>query len=376
MTAARTYLDYNASAPLRAEARAAMVAAMDTLGNPSSVHAEGRAARAIIEHAREEVAKLVNAHPSEVVFTSGATEANNWVMAGSWDEICVSSIEHDSVLAPARASGARLSSLPVSTIGVVDVEAAKSVLARASERSQRVLVSLMLANNETGVIQPAAEVAAEARRLGATMHIDAVQAPGRIGVDFAALGADAMVLSAHKLGGPRGAGALILRDGVILPPLIRGGGQERRRRGGTENVTGIAGFGAAAAALQQETDAVARMRRLHTMLEDGVLRLTPMATIIGREAKRVANTSCIALPGNAAETLVIKLDLEGIAVSAGAACSSGKVGPSHVLEAMGLGADMARAVIRVSLGPQTSEGDITAFLAAWEKVAKPAAIAA
>jgi cysteine desulfurase len=376
MTAARTYLDYNASAPLRAEARAAMVAAMDTLGNPSSVHAEGRFARAIIEHAREEVAKLVNAQPSEVVFTSGATEANNWVMAGSWDEICVSSIEHDSVLAPARASGARLSSLPVSTSGVVDVEAAKSVLARASERSQRVLVSLMLANNETGVIQPAAEVAAEARRLGATMHIDAVQAPGRIRVDFAALGADAMVLSAHKLGGPRGAGALILRDGVILLPLIRGGGQERRRRGGTENVTGIAGFGAAAAALQQETDAVARMRRLHTMLEDGVLRLTPTATIIGREAKRVANTSCIALPGNAAETLVIKLDLEGIAVSAGAACSSGKVGPSHVLEAIGLGADMARAAIRVSLGPQTSEGDIAAFLAAWEKVAKPAAIAA
>jgi cysteine desulfurase len=353
-----------------------MVAAMDTLGNPSSVHAEGRFARAIIEHAREEVAKLVNAQPSEVVFTSGATEANNWVMAGSWDEICVSSIEHDSVLAPARASGARLSSLPVSTSGVVDVEAAKSVLARASERSQRVLVSLMLANNETGVIQPAAEVAAEARRLGATMHIDAVQAPGRIRVDFAALGADAMVLSAHKLGGPRGAGALILRDGVILLPLIRGGGQERRRRGGTENVTGIAGFGAAAAALQQETDAVARMRRLHTMLEDGVLRLTPTATIIGREAKRVANTSCIALPGNAAETLVIKLDLEGIAVSAGAACSSGKVGPSHVLEAIGLGADMARAAIRVSLGPQTSEGDIAAFLAAWEKVAKPAAIAA
>jgi len=376
MTAARTYLDYNASAPLRAEARAAMVAAIDTLGNPSSVHAEGRAARAIIEHAREEVAKLVNAHASEVVFTSGATEANNWVMAGSWDEICVSSIEHDSVLAPARASGARLSSLPVSTIGVVDVEAAKSILARASERSQRVLVSLMLANNETGVMQPAAEVAAEARRLGATMHIDAVQAPGRIRVDFAALGADAMVLSAHKLGGPRGAGALILRDGVTLPPLIRGGGQERRRRGGTENVTGIAGFGAAVAAVQHETDAVARMRRLHTMLEDGVLRLTPMATIIGRDAKRVANTSCIALPGNAAETLVIKLDLEGIAVSAGAACSSGKVGPSHVLEAMGLGADMARAVIRVSLGPQTSEGDIAAFLAAWEKVAKPAAIAA
>jgi len=376
MTETRTYLDYNASAPLRAEARVAMVAAMDTLGNPSSVHTEGRAVRAIVERAREEVAHLVNAKPSEVVFTSGATEANNWVMAGGWDEICVSSIEHDSVLAPARASGARLASLPVSTSGIVDVEAMKSILMRAGERSKRVLASLMMANNETGVIQPVAEVAAEARRLGAVMHVDAVQAPGRISVDFAALSADAMVLSAHKLGGPRGVGALIVRDGMTLTPLIKGGGHERRRRGGTENATGIAGFGAAAVAVRRETDAASRMSRLRSMLEDCVLRITPTAVIIGREAARVANTSCIALPGKPAETLVIKLDLEGIAVSAGAACFSGKVGPSHVLEAMGLSPEIARAAVRVSLGPETCEGDIAAFLAAWEKVAKPVAIAA
>jgi len=225
MTRLRTYLDYNASAPLRSEARAAMVASMDTTGNPSLVHAEGRGVRAIVERAREEVAQLVNARPSEVVFTSGATEANNWVMAAGWDEICVSAIEHDSVLEPARAAGARLAALPVSKSGVVDVEAATATLARARERSGRVLASLMLANNETGVVQPVAEVAAAARRLGAVMHVDAVQAPGRLDIDFAEIGADAMVLSAHKLGGPRGVGALIIRDGIALAPFIKGGGQ-------------------------------------------------------------------------------------------------------------------------------------------------------
>jgi cysteine desulfurase len=376
MTRLRTYLDYNASAPLRSEARAAMVASMDTTGNPSSVHAEGRAVRAIVERAREEVAQLVNARPSEVVFTSGATEANNWVMAAGWDEICVSAIEHDSVLEPARAAGARLAALPVSKSGVVDVEAATATLARARERSARVLASLMMANNETGVVQPVAEVAAAARRLGAVMHVDAVQAPGRLDIDFAALGADAMVLSAHKLGGPRGVGALIIRDGIALAPFIKGGGQERRRRGGTENVAGIAGFGAAAAALKRDAHAVARISRLRDMLEDGVVRMTPAAVIVGREAPRVANTACIALPGRPAETLVIKLDLDGIAVSAGAACFSGKVKASHVLEAMGLGPEIAGSAIRVSLGPETSEGDVAAFLAAWEKIAKPAAIAA
>lgn len=376
MTGKRTYLDYNASALLRPEARAAMLAAMDTHGNPSSVHAEGRAVRALIESAREDVAQLINARSSEVVFTSGATEANNWVMAAGWDEICFSGIEHDSVLAPARASGARLTWLPVTARGVVDLHAAVAAVAQARERSPRVLASLMTANNETGVIQPAAEFAAQARRLGAVVHVDAVQAPGRIPVDFAALGADFMVLSAHKLGGPRGVGALVLRDGVMLAPCVKGGGQERRRRGGTENVAGIAGFGAAAAALRRDTDAITRVRQLRDRLEESVARLTPEAIVIGRTAERVGNTSCIALPGKPAELTVIKLDLSGIAVSAGAACFSGKVKASHVLEAMGFGPDIAGSAIRVSLGPETSEDDIAAFLAAWEKVAKPAAIAA
>jgi len=376
MTGSRTYLDYNASAPLRAEARAALVAALDAVGNPSSVHAEGRAAHAIIERAREQVARLVNARPSEVVFTSGATEANNCVVAGGWDEICVSAIEHDSVLAPARSCGARLASLPVAPGGAVDLDAAAALLGRARSRSQRVLVSLMAASNETGVVQPVAEVAALAREIGATMHVDAVQAPGRMAFDFKALGADVLVLSAHKMGGPRGVGALIVRDGVALPAFVTGGGQERRRRGGTENVPGIAGFGAAAEAIRCEADAAERIERLRVKLEAGVARATSTAVIVGGEARRIANTSCIALPGARAETLVIKLDLEGIAVSAGAACSSGKVGTSHVLEAMGLAPEMARTAIRVSIGAETSEGDIAAFLAAWQKVAKPAAIAA
>jgi cysteine desulfurase len=376
MTVARTYLDYNASAPLRAEARAAFVAALDVSGNPSSVHAEGRAVRSIVERAREQLARLVNASPSEIVFTSGATEANNCVMAGGWDVICVSAIEHDSVLAPARSSGARLASLPVAPSGVVDVDAAAALLGRARQRSERVLVSLMAASNETGVVQPAAEVAALAREVGATMHVDAVQAPGRMAIDFKALGVDALVLSAHKMGGPRGVGALVVRDGATLPAFVAGGGQERRRRGGTENVAGIAGFGAAAEAVLSDASAAERMHKLRVKLEEGVVRATPKAVIIGGEAQRIANTSCIALPGARAETLVIKLDLEGIAVSAGAACSSGKVGTSHVLEAMGLAPEIARAAIRVSIGPQTSENDIAAFLAAWEKVAKPAAMAA
>lgn len=375
MTRARTYLDHNASAPLRKEARAAMLIALDTLGNPSSVHAEGRAARALIEAAREKVAQLVNANASEVVFTSGATEANNCVMAAGWDVICVSGIEHDSVLVPAQRSGAEIVKIPASMAGVADVNAVTETLARVKQDGKRVLVSLMSVNNETGVIQPVAEATALAHEHGAVMHVDAVQAPGRVAVDFAALGADALVLSGHKLGGPRGVGALVVRDGVNLPPLVVGGGQERRRRAGTENVSGIAGFGAAAAAVAAE-DAVERMGQLRTKLEEGVKRATPAAVIVGADAGRVANTSCVALPGKPAETLVIKLDLAGIAVSAGAACSSGKVGESHVLAAMGLAPEIARSAIRVSLGPESGEDDVAAFLAAWEKVARSAAIAA
>ena len=376
MTKKRTYLDCNASVPLRREARAAMLTVLDVAGNPSSVHAEGRHARAVVEAAREQVALLVNANPSEVIFTSGATEANNWVLAAGWNAIAVADIEHDSVAAPVSASGAERIELSVSTYGVAKLDGLSEALAASAEASKRTLLTLMMANNETGVIQPVAEAAALAREHGVMVHTDAVQAPGRIPVDFAALGLDALSLSSHKLGGPRGVGALVVRDGVELPALIKGGGQERRRRGGTENISGIAGFGAAAEAVANEQDAAQHMAKLRDRLEDGVRRATPAAAIIGKDAPRLANTAYIAVPGKLAETLVIKLDLEGIAVSAGAACSSGKVGSSHVLEAMKLGSEIARSAVRVSIGPQTHDDDIAAFLAVWEMVAGGAALAA
>ncbi len=372
MTSLRTYLDHNASSPLRPAARAAMIAACDVAGNPSSVHAEGRRARAIIETAREQVAALVGAKASEIVFVSGATEANNTVMAAGWKAICVSAIEHDSVLAPARACGAKVIALPAGQDGVVELPAVADALAKATAGGGRTLLSVMIANNETGVVQPVSEAAELARTHGVALHVDAVQGPGRLPVDFSLLGADTLTFSSHKLGGPRGVGALVIRDGVSLPALVKGGGQERRRRGGTENVAGIAGFGAAAAEVASEHDTMRRISALRDRLEAGVVAATPDAVIIGRSAQRIGNTSCIALPGKSAETLVIRMDMEGIAVSAGAACSSGKVGANPVIMAMGLGEAVARSALRVSLGPETKEEDTAAFLAAWQKVSSAA----
>lgn len=380
MTRVRTYLDYNASAPLRPAAREAVLAALDAPGNASSVHAEGRRARTIIEGAREQVAALVGATPSEVVFTSGATEANNCVMAAGWAAICVADIEHDSVLAPARASGAEIIKLPVSTDGVVDLAAAREALAEAVSRHQdarRVLLSVMMANNETGVIQPVAKAGNMARDLGIQFHVDAVQGVGRLPFQFSDIGADTLTISAHKLGGPRGVGALIVGDGNNLPALVRGGGQERRRRGGTENVAGIAGFGAAAAEVQRECERSSeRLQVLRDRLEAGVMRETPAAVIIGRNVARIANTSCIAMPGKPSETLVIRMDLDGIAISSGAACTSGKIGENTVLAAMGLDASITGSAVRVSLGAGTTDDDVTAFLAAWKKAAGGTALAA
>ena len=283
MTRARTYLDHNASSPLRPEARAAMLEALEATGNPSSVHGEGRRARAIIETAREQVAALVGAKPSEVVFTSGASEANNCVMAAGWKTICVSAIEHDSVLAPARAWGAKVIALPARADGIVDLDAVADPLAHAAGAGERPLLSVMLANNETGVVQPVAEAAEFAREHGLSLHVDAVQGPGRLPLNFAELGADTLIDLGHKLGGPRGVGALIVRDGVNLPAFIKGGGQERRRRGGTENVAGIAGFGAAAEEVAREARHAPRMQALRDKLEAGIVAATPNAVIIGHE---------------------------------------------------------------------------------------------
>jgi cysteine desulfurase len=365
MSGRRTYLDWNATAPLRPEARAALVAALDTAGNPSSPHAEGRRARAILEDAREEVAALVGARPAEVVFTSGGTEANNAVLAGGWDTICLAAVEHDSVRVPARTSGARIVELPADANGVVQAAALGARMEQPGR--SRALMSLQMANNETGVLQPVAQAAAVARAHGLSVHTDAVQAAGRVAVDFRALGVDFLSLSAHKLGGPKGVGALVIREGAALPPLLAGGGQERRRRAGTENVPAIAGFGAAARAAAREVAEMDRVRALRDRLEDEVRAATPAAQAIAAGAERLPNTTSIALPGLSAETLVIALDLAGVAVSAGAACSSGKVGASHVLQAMGVEPLLARAAIRVSLGLGSTDADVATFVEAWSQ---------
>ena len=374
MTARRTYLDYNATAPLRPEVKAAMVDAFDVDGSPSSVHAEGRHARSIVEAARESIARLVGAKPSEIVFTSGASEANTWVLSQPWATILTSGIEHDSVLAPARASSGELVMLPVCSDGMVTI---KDVAERLASRSfaHPSVIAVQLANNETGVIQPVREIAELARVYTVKMHIDAVQAAGRVPIDFASLDIDTLAISAHKFGGPKGVGALAIREHVDFVPLIRGGGQERCRRAGTENIAAIAGFGVAAEAALRDLAAVATIGAMRNKLEVELKRVSPNAVIIGEGVPRLANTIALALPGKLAETLVIRLDLAGIAVSAGSACSSGKVGASHVLEAMGLGQDIASGTIRVSFGSST-EDDITAFLAAWKTIVGTSALAA
>jgi len=290
--------------------------------------------------------------------------------------IVLSGIEHDSVRVPSELSGARLLEIAATGDGVAAVGRI-NLSALASDKGPRgTLIALQMANNETGAIQPVAEAVALAKTQGAIVHTDAVQAAGRTPIDFAALGVATMSLSSHKIGGPKGAGALVIRDGISPRPFITGGGQERRRRAGTENVAAIAGFGAAAREAAREISEMNRVKALRDRLEEGVLRATPEARIMAGKAERLANTSCIAWPGKRAETLVIKLDLAGIAVSAGAACSSGKVGQSHVLAAMGLSPEIASSAIRVSIGAATTEKDIAAFLTAWQSIRGDTQIAA
>lgn len=377
MDTRRTYLDWNATAPLRPEAREAMLCALDRTGNPSSVHREGRVARRLIEDAREQVARLVGAKPAEVIFTSGATEANNAVVRSGWNTVFAAGIEHDSVLAPSGDGGARRAAIQVAANGVVGLSGLDTDFGtHSANASAMCLVTLQAANNETGVLQPVAEIAELARKHGICVHSDATQAIGRVPVSFARLDIDYLTLSSHKIGGPKGAGALIVRDGAPLARWQTGGGQERGRRAGTENVAAIAGFGAAAAAVHAELPEFGRVALLRDRLEHEVLRMSPETQIIGRNAPRLANTSCIAIPGRAAETLVTAFDLAGIAVSAGSACSSGKVAQSHVLVAMGLPANVTRAAIRVSIGPATTEQDIAAFTAAWTDITRAVAKAA
>jgi len=371
--AERAYFDWNATAPLREEARAAMGAALAFTGNASSVHAEGRAVRRLIEKAREQVAQLLCADAKNVIFTSGATEANMLALtpmleiAGRKeprDRLFVSAIEHPSVRAGGRFPRESIETLPVTGNGVVDLAA----LSLAVKKAARPLVSVMLANNETGVVQPIAQIAEIVHAASGVLHVDAVQGTGKIDCDIAALGADLVSVSSHKLGGPQGAGALVRRGDIhVGEPLMKGGGQERGQRAGTENVAAIAGFGAAAAAATRtDTERVAAMR---DRLEQGLRRVTPDVQIFGDRETRLPNTTLFAVPGVKAETAIIAFDLNGIAVSSGSACSSGKVQPSEVLAAMGVDAALARGAIRASIGNITTEAEIDRFVETWNTVA-------
>jgi cysteine desulfurase len=360
------YLDYNATSPVRPEAAAAVAHALETGGNPSSVHAAGRTARAIVEQAREDVAALIAAPASTVVFTSGGTEANalaieSAVAAGA-KRLIISALEHDSVQETSRVQGVAVEVLPVTREGLADLDWLKGRLATWDGADGKPFVALMLANNETGVIQPLAEAAEIVRGADGWLHVDAVQAGGKIAIDSRALGADTLSVSAHKVGGPQGVGALTFGPRATLSRRQHGGGQERGRRGGTENVPGIAGFGAAAKAALRDLDAFQAQAALRDAAAERLKAAG--AVIMGEGAPRLANTLSIATPGFGSDLQVMGLDLAGVMVSAGSACSSGKVKASPVLTAMGQ-EELAACAIRVSGGWNTTESDWNRFVEAW-----------
>ncbi len=331
-----------------------MLAAFDVGGNASSVHAEGRAAHKIIDDARETLGFALGCLPPMITFTSGGTEANNMALrcVGA-EHVLVSAVEHPSVLAAAKASGKPVDVIPVDGQGRLNLDAMSKHLGRPNT-----LVSVMLANNETGVIQPISDIIAIAHKAGALVHVDAVQGLGKIPVNFGLTGCDLMTVAAHKVGGPVGIGALVIRDGLVVEPLLVGGGQELRRRAGTENLAAIAGF--AAVAKEPLLSVMALRGQVEAALGDSI--------VFGCESERLPNTTCFAMPGMKAETLLMNFDLDGVAVSSGSACSSGKVAKSHVLEAMGIAPSISSAAIRVSLGWNTTAADVAQFITVWTKL--------
>lgn len=354
------YMDYNASAPLLPAVKAAMVEAMETVGNAASIHAHGRAGRACVDHARREICEYVDAKGAQLVFTGSATEANNMVLRGiPAKSFLISSIEHPSLFQVRD----DLHYIPVDGNGVVQLQALERILKNLPAPA---LVSVMLVNNETGVIQPLAEIVQIARACGAVVHTDAVQALGKLPVSFHKLGVDLMTIASHKMGGPAGVGALIIREGVTLNPLILGGGHEQGLRAGTQNIALIEGF---RIALQQTQGAqLQATESLRNQMEEAILNFCPAANVYGRSVARAPNTSYIAMPGVSAEVQLMAFDLAGISVSSGSACSSGKVRPSHVLKAMGIDYAQAGGVIRVSLGWDSKPDDIEAFIANWKQI--------
>jgi cysteine desulfurase len=378
MVNARAYMDWNATAPLLAEARDAFlrVGAMD--GNPSSVHREGRAVRAEIEAARRAVAQALNAKPASVTFTSGATEAANLVLTPDYrmgraalpiSRLYVSAIEHKAVYEGGRFPASMVSVFPVLASGVADLAALEAMLSQHDKASGLPLVALMLANNETGVIQPVQAAAELVHAHGGILVVDAVQAFGRLTVDIEALDADFLIVSSHKIGGPKGSGALVARGEVMMPlPLIRGGGQEKGHRSGTESAASIAGFGAAAEAAVQDLDARSQaLAARRNSLEADMRAISAAVIIHGHEVDRLPNTIFFSLDGLKSETGQIAFDLEGVALSAGSACSSGKVGESHVLKAMGL--DPRMGALRISFGHSTADEDMERTIAAFRRIA-------
>lgn len=357
----KTYLDHNATTPLRPVARAAMIDALDHTGNASSVHGFGRDARRMIENARGIIARSLDVSSGQVVFNSGATEGNTTILRGfAGKRILISAIEHPSI----RDCGVETEKIPVTADGVVDLAVFEKML---HDGPPPALISVMAVNNETGVIQPMSEIVRLAKSVGALMHTDCVQAYGRIPFTRESLGVDILTLSAHKIGGPQGVGALVMAAGLTLPKLIEGGGQERRQRGGTENVAGIAAFGAAAAEAVAQLSAYAKLAVLRDRIESH-LRPSNRITIYGANAPRVANTSMVTVNGVSGETLLMAFDLEGIALSAGSACSSGTSRFTHVLQAMGVEACGDIASLRISLGWNTTAEDIDNFIAVWDKI--------
>ena len=375
----RTYLDHNATAPMRPEAMTALLDTAAATGNASSIHGEGRAARTLIDRARGQVAALVDGDPRGVIFTSCGTEADTLAltpdyMRGSevlrFDVLLTSAVEHSAVLRGHRFPADRVEVLGVDARGRLKLDELDAALERHSRAGHRALVSIMLANNETGVIQPVAEVARRAHAYDALVHTDAVQAAGRIPISLAGVGVDLISISAHKIGGAPGAGALVLVDHDLRPvPVFGGGGQERGRRAGSENVPAIVAFGAAAASAFAAVEGeVVRIGALRDGLESALRCEFPELVLLVGDVDRLPNTSCLALPGVPAETMVIALDLAGLALSAGAACSSGKVGPSHVLEAMGVPERIARSAVRASFGWSSGEADVEHALSAFRRV--------
>lgn len=380
MGASRTYLDHNATSPLRAEARDAMLAAFDAPANPSSVHQEGRKARSLIETARDEIARFAGASSRDIVFTSGGTEALNLALTlgletegekKPFTHVLISSIEHAAVRDGVRVAKDKIHFIPVNGEGLVDLDWIAAQLKSISAAGGRALVAVQAANNETGVIEPIAALSQIIHAEGGLLLSDAVQIAGKLALDQATAGADIIALSAHKIGGPQGVGALILKSGgiSIQDRLIRGGGQERGARAGTENVAGITGFAAAAKVAGAKLDEDAkRLQDLRDATEAKLRAIAPDAVIFSGGAKRLPNTLSFAVPGLSAETALMAFDLEGIAISSGSACSSGKVRQSHVLQAMGVDPELSRGALRVSFGYTSEEADMIRFLEIFERV--------